>query len=169
MNYCGRVKSLKCCILSFRRKPESSIFRQLQIIWTPAFSGVTPFWKAIRVLLAVFLLSAMAAPACAGLENCSMPCCRKADKPVAHPASAVPSKSCCKQTADPADIAGCRFVQHHIALPSGADGGPALTGTTGMAVLEQTILGPDRLSALRRKDSAPPETLLYLRLQTLLI
>jgi hypothetical protein len=99
-----------------------------------------------------------------------MPCCRKADKPVAHPASAAPSKSCCKQTADAAaDIACCRFVQNHLALPSAADAGPALTGTTGMVVLEQTILAPDWFSALRRTDSAPPAIQLYLRLQTLLI
>jgi len=27
--------------LSFRRKPESSLFKALQISWTPVFTGVT--------------------------------------------------------------------------------------------------------------------------------
>ncbi len=34
---------------SFRRKPESSLFRQLQIIWTPGFTGVTTFYEAISI------------------------------------------------------------------------------------------------------------------------
>jgi hypothetical protein len=31
----------------FRRKPESSAFSQLQILWTPAFAGVTTFCEYI--------------------------------------------------------------------------------------------------------------------------
>jgi hypothetical protein len=34
---------------SFRRKPESSRFKQLQTIWTPVFTGVTTFYEFIKV------------------------------------------------------------------------------------------------------------------------
>jgi hypothetical protein len=33
---------------SFRRKPESSKFKQLQTIWTPVFTGVTTFYEFIN-------------------------------------------------------------------------------------------------------------------------
>jgi len=35
-------------LLSFRRKPESSIYGRLQIIWTPAFAGVTTFYELVK-------------------------------------------------------------------------------------------------------------------------
>jgi len=35
--------------LSFRRKPESSLFKQLQTIWTPVFTGVTTFYECINI------------------------------------------------------------------------------------------------------------------------
>jgi len=35
--------------LSFRRKPESSLFKYLQNIWTPVFTGVTAFCETVRV------------------------------------------------------------------------------------------------------------------------
>ena len=35
-------------MLSFRRKPESSIYGRLQIIWTPAFAGVTTFYELVN-------------------------------------------------------------------------------------------------------------------------
>ena len=34
---------------SFRRKPESSIFKELQNSWTPVFTGVTTFYEAVKV------------------------------------------------------------------------------------------------------------------------
>jgi len=33
---------------SFRRKPESSLFKQLKAIWTPVFTGVTTFYEFIN-------------------------------------------------------------------------------------------------------------------------
>ena len=39
---------------SFRRKPESSNFRQLQTLWTPVFTGVTTFYE----LVFLYILSA---------------------------------------------------------------------------------------------------------------
>jgi len=127
--------------------------------------------KAIQILLVVFLLATAAAPACVGSENCSMPCCRHDSQPVSHPADGTASKPCCPQTADPADGIGpgCRFVQHHLALPPGAESGPVFTAAAGGTVLEYPFLWSDGPPALRRADSTPPETPLYLRLQTLLI
>jgi len=34
---------------SFRRKPESSHFKELSSLWTPVFTGVTTFYEAIKV------------------------------------------------------------------------------------------------------------------------
>ena len=34
---------------SFRRKPESSIFRELQKTWTPFFNGVTTFYETVNI------------------------------------------------------------------------------------------------------------------------
>ncbi len=47
-------KVTKHRILSFRRKPESSIFKQLQSIWTPpgldpGSTGVTTFYECIKI------------------------------------------------------------------------------------------------------------------------
>ncbi|MFO7971820.1 MAG: hypothetical protein R6U40_08730 [Desulfobacterales bacterium] len=42
-------KVTKYCFLSFRRKPESSIFKELQSIWTPVFTGVTTFCEFIMI------------------------------------------------------------------------------------------------------------------------
>jgi hypothetical protein len=33
---------------SFRRKPESSIFRWLHIAWSPVFTGVTTFYETVK-------------------------------------------------------------------------------------------------------------------------
>jgi hypothetical protein len=35
-------KSIWLFFTSFRRKPESSVFKALAIDWTPVFTGVTP-------------------------------------------------------------------------------------------------------------------------------
>jgi len=42
------VKSLKIAFPSFRRKPESSYFQYLKILWTPVFTGVTTFYENIK-------------------------------------------------------------------------------------------------------------------------
>lgn len=127
--------------------------------------------KCIHVLLALLILAAAVAPACAGSENCSMPCCRHKVPPVSHPTDAAPAKPCCTQTADaPAGIgSGCRFDQHNLALPSGADGGPILAAAVAAVVLEKPMLLCVSAPTARLIDSSPPETPLYLRLQALLI
>jgi len=45
----GFVKSQKRPFLSFRRKPESSVFKNLRLTWTPAFDGVTAFYEIIKI------------------------------------------------------------------------------------------------------------------------
>jgi hypothetical protein len=40
----GLVKSLKGYFLSFLRKQESSLFRQLEFLWIPVFTGMTTFY-----------------------------------------------------------------------------------------------------------------------------
>jgi hypothetical protein len=49
-NFDDLVKSLNSLIPSFRRKPESSIFKEPQVTWTPVFTGVTTFCKPINAL-----------------------------------------------------------------------------------------------------------------------
>ena len=44
----GLVKSPKMQFPSFRQKPESRLFSQLQTIWTPVFTGVTTFYEDIK-------------------------------------------------------------------------------------------------------------------------
>jgi len=43
------VKSGKQYFLSFRRKPESSFFKWLQMVWTPVCTGVTIFYEFIKI------------------------------------------------------------------------------------------------------------------------
>jgi hypothetical protein len=78
-------------------------------------SIVTPY---VHLLLALFILAAAVTPACAGGENCSMPCCRQKAKPVSHHPAAAPSKACCTHPADASSGigTGCRFDQHNLAL-----------------------------------------------------
>jgi hypothetical protein len=49
----GVIKSQKSFVLgrltSFRRRPESSISRELQQTWTPFFNGVTTFYEQIKI------------------------------------------------------------------------------------------------------------------------
>jgi uncharacterized protein (DUF1499 family) len=56
---------------SFPRKPESSLFTPLTILWTPVFAGVTTFLKSSsifewRITIVAFFLIVMSAVACAG-------------------------------------------------------------------------------------------------------
>ena len=128
--------------------------------------------KCIHVLLALLILAAAVAPACAGTENCSMPCCRHKAKPVSHRTDAAHAKPCCTPPADAsADIgSGCRFDQHKLALPSsGSEAGPVIAAAVGAAVLEKPMLLCVSAPSARLIDSIPPDTPLYLRLQALLI
>jgi hypothetical protein len=127
--------------------------------------------KAIGSLLAVLILAAAAAPACVGSAECSMPCCRHEAGHGSPPGEAPASAPCCPPAAEPADggASGCRFVANHLALPTAADPGPASTAAAGEAVGIQPLPPPDRLHTARRTGPPPPETPLFLRLQTLLI
>jgi hypothetical protein len=55
-------------LLSFRQKPESSISRLLQIIWTPAFAGVTTFYEAIKFCFLAFLWERLSSRDVSGLD-----------------------------------------------------------------------------------------------------
>jgi hypothetical protein len=124
--------------------------------------------KCIRALLALILLAAVLAPACAGAEDCSMPCCRQKAQPVSHPAEATP---CCQQTTDASAGAGsgCRFEQHPLALPFLTETGPITVATVAAVVLETPVRPCPSTPAAGDADSSPPDTPLYLRLQILLI
>jgi len=43
----GSARAAACLLPSFRRKPESSVFRKLRKGWTPVFTGVTTFCETI--------------------------------------------------------------------------------------------------------------------------
>lgn len=127
--------------------------------------------KCFHVLLALFILAAAVVPACAGSENCSMPCCRHKAAPVSHQPNAAHSKPCCAQTTDAsAGIgSGCRFDQHNLALPSGGENVPIIASAAVVVALENPMRSCTSTSAARCVDSSPPDTPLYLRHQTLLI
>jgi len=126
--------------------------------------------KSIHVLLALLILAAAVAPACAGSENCSMPCCRQKAQPVSHPPDAAHAKPCCTQADTSAGIgSGCRFDQHNLALPAGGETGPVIAAVVAAVVLENPMRRCASTPAARCVDLSPPDTPLYLRLQTLLI
>jgi len=126
--------------------------------------------KSIHVLLALLILAAAVAPACAGSENCSMPCCRHKAQPVSHQADAAHATPCCTQADTSAGIgSGCRFDQHNLALPAGGETGPVIAAVVAAVVLENPMRRCASTPAARCVDLSPPDTPLYLRLQTLLI
>jgi hypothetical protein len=124
--------------------------------------------KCIRVLLSLILLAAVLAPACAGAEDCSMPCCRQKAKPVSHSADAKP---CCQQTTEAsAGVgSGCRFEQHPLALRSLNENGPITVPAVAAVVLETPVRPCPLAAAVDGAGSTPPDTPHYLRLQILLI
>jgi len=126
--------------------------------------------KCIHVLLALLILAAAVAPACAGSENCSMPCCRHKAQPISHQADAAHAAPCCTQADTSAGIgSGCRFDQHNLALPAGGETGPVIAAVVAAVVLENPMRRCASTPAARCVDLSPPDTPLYLRLQTLLI
>jgi hypothetical protein len=127
--------------------------------------------KSLHILLALFILAAALGPACAGSENCSMPCCRHKANPVSRPTDMVPGRSCCTQAAgDSADnMSGCRFVKTSPALPSGAGSVTGMTAAVGAVAFDNPIERPSGTPSICSMDSRPPGPPLHLRLQTLLI
>jgi hypothetical protein len=131
----------------------------------------SPFTQCIHLWLALFILAAAVAPACAGGENCSMPCCRHKAKPLAHHTTDAPSKACCTQPADASSDIGssCRFDQHHLAISSqertnSAHVAAVFAEATWTAEHDHTRLSP-RVAG----HPEPPKAPLYLRIQILLI
>jgi hypothetical protein len=125
----------------------------------------------LHVLIAAVILAASVAPACAGGENCSMPCCRHKPQPVSHQTDPAHSKPCCTPTADASSGigSGCRFNANHLALNSEDRTPAALAPALLAAAADNTSLGP-ACRAPRRVDSARSDKApLYLRIQTLLI
>jgi hypothetical protein len=127
--------------------------------------------QCIQILLALFILAAAVAPACAGDENCSMPCCRHKAKPAPHHPAAAPSKACCTHPADTSSDSGsgCRFEQHNLALSSqerthSAPAAEAFADSTWTAAHGHPWPTP-RIADLPEPLKAP----LYLRIQILLI
>jgi len=127
--------------------------------------------QCIHIVLALFILAAAVTPACAGGDNCSMPCCRHKTKPGSHQTDAAHSTPCCTQTADASagTGSGCRFDQYNLALRSGGETGPIIAAALAAIVLENPKLSCTSTPAARCMDSSPPDTPLYLRLQALLI
>jgi hypothetical protein len=128
--------------------------------------------KCIHVFLALLIVASAVAPACAGAENCSMPCCRQKPQPAPHRTDAAHAKPCCPPAADAAaDIgSGCRFDHHKLALPSsGSEAGPIIAAAIAATVPENQKRPAAWTPAARCADSSLPDTPLYLRLQTLLI
>jgi hypothetical protein len=129
---------------------------------------VTPY---IHLLLALFIFAAALAPACAGGENCSMPCCRHKTKAVPYHPAAAPSKACCTQPADSSSGigSGCRFDQNNLALNSQERNNPAPAGEVlpgpAWTAADGCAWPTPRTADLPQPLKAP----LYLRIQTLLI
>jgi hypothetical protein len=79
--------------------------------------------------------------------------------------------ACCTPTADDSadNLSGCRFANISPALPSGVENTPVMTAAVGTLVSDNPIERPAFTPPLRFMDSSPPDTPLYLRLQTLLV
>jgi len=91
-------------------------------------------------------------------------------QPVSHQADAAHATPCCTQADTSAGIgSGCRFDQHNLALPAGGETGPVIAAVVAAVVLENPMRRCASTPAARCVDLSPPDTPLYLRLQTLLI
>jgi hypothetical protein len=122
--------------------------------------------KTVRLLLALLLLFAWAAPACAGSDRCTMPCCQAKAKPVSSHAA----KPCCQQP----EKSGCGLTSdcpcaHPQALTSAAPAAHA-TGAVIVASAPQAPSLPALPPAVSPARSGPPfDTPVYLRTLSLLI
>jgi hypothetical protein len=127
--------------------------------------------QSIHVLLALFILAAAVTPACAGGEQCSMPCCRNKARSVAqHPADTT-SKACCTHPADASSAFGssCRLDQRDLAINYHERTNPTPVAE-GVADAAWTA-APDPACPLPRSAHfpEPPKAPLFLRIQLLLI
>src|SRR5512143_2890732 len=141
---------------------------QTQLYWAPM---KLRFVKLVHAVVALLFFAGALAPACAGQENCSMPCCQHKARPVSTHAEAAHAKPCCSQPADPSsgNGSGCRYDQTHLAIDPG-HAGSALALTTTLSVLSRDAL--ELRSSPRTVFLAAPtrfKTPIFLRTQTLLI
>jgi len=125
----------------------------------------------VPVLVAALFLVAAVAPACAGDENCSMPCCRHKARPASSHAGAAHAKPCCSPTANPAPASGsgCRYDQTHLALDPG-HAAPLLALAPTPSVISREA--PRLRSSPRTiflEATTRFKTPIFLRTQTLLI
>ncbi|HSV92038.1 MAG TPA: hypothetical protein VLH81_03140 [Desulfobacterales bacterium] len=117
--------------------------------------------------LALLLAVAWAAPACAGGEGCSMPCCRA--KP--SPAAAHQAMPCCAQpqTSGCDMDSGCAFAKTQTLQSVLPEARPA-DAETALASVPSTPVVPATLPAVPPPRSGPPfDTPLYLLTLSLLI
>jgi hypothetical protein len=123
--------------------------------------------KTVHLLFAVLLTLAWVAPACAGGEGCTMPCCRAKAKPApahaAMPCCAQPEKTGC-------DVdSGCTAVYSRAlqtVLPDVRPSGVAIA----LAPVPSAPVLPTHLPAVPPARSGPPfDTSLYLLTLSLLI
>jgi hypothetical protein len=123
--------------------------------------------KTVHLLLAVLLILAWAAPACAGGERCTMPCCQAKAKP----APAHATMPCCAQPAQAGCgmDSGCTFANSQAlqsALPDVRPSGVAMA----LAPFPSASVLPANLPAVPPARSGPPfDTPLYLLTLSLLI
>jgi hypothetical protein len=122
--------------------------------------------KIAHVVLALLLALAWAAPACAGGEGCSMPCCRSKASAPAHaamPCCAQPEKTGC-------DVdSGCTVVNSRVLQTVLQDVRPAGVAIA-LAPVPSTPVLTTTLPAVPPPRTGPPfDTPLYLLTLSLLI
>jgi len=127
--------------------------------------------QSIHVLLSLFILAAAVMPACAGGEQCSMPCCRNEARPVAHHPADAPSKTGCTHPTDASSDIGsiCRLDQQDLAINSPERTNPAPVAKAA-ADATWTAASDPACPLFRSADfPEPPKAPLFLRIQLLLI
>jgi hypothetical protein len=127
--------------------------------------------QCIHIVLALFILAAAVTPACAGTENCSMPCCRHKAKPVPQLPAAAPPKACCTHPADASSGigSGCRFDQHNLALNS-EDRTVSTPTAPALVTTPHITTHGHAWTAFRMVEAPQPfKDPLYLRIQIFLI
>jgi hypothetical protein len=127
--------------------------------------------RCIHVVLALAVFSAAVTPACAGGENCGMPCCRQSPVLASDHPTGVQPQACCPRAAHTSsDIgASCRSENSSLAL-NAENRLASATTTTSLAPISYLPA-----QGLALTNSRPDETLqpfkdpLYLRIQILRI
>jgi len=127
--------------------------------------------KLVQAVVAVLFFAGALAPACAGQENCSMPCCQHKAQPVSSHAEAANAKPCCSQTESPSSgsVSGCRYGQTHLAFDPGHAAPPPGLAATASVIPHDAFKLPSSRSTVFFAASSQSKTPIFLRTQTLLI